>query len=162
TYLALSIWWAFLATGLFPALIIEFPRLAWPEFALSLFNLTLYTLLILLTLTALMRARELYADARSFIWHEDLDGLTTLLHMLKPVPRWRLLFSPHPAPSRRQQLVEKTDEMFRFGTWEAFGVGLASTFMLLPLLFLVAYLLGLPGQESKITESRLWWSLFLA
>jgi hypothetical protein len=32
--------------------------------------------------------------------------------------------------------------MFRFGTWDAFGVGLASTFMLMPLLLLTAYLLA--------------------
>ena len=136
TYLALSIWWAFLATGLLPYTLIDLRR---PQTALDLIllasDLTLLSLCVLLTRNAVLRARELYADARSFAWHRDTAGLAKVLARLNPVPRWRRLLSSHPAPARRRRLIEDTDEMFRFGAWDSFGVGLAagiSGFFLLP------------------------------
>lgn len=125
-YLTLSLWWAFLTTALLPYAVINLAqRPGVPDLILLAATAGALVLCVLLTRNAVLRARELYADARSLVWHRDAAGLARVLEGLRPIPRWRRLLSPHPAPSRRRRLAGDTDEMFRFGTWDAFGAGLA-------------------------------------
>ena len=152
-YLTLSIWWAFLATTMLPfaatTLYVALAR-AQPQYVSELIfdaaKFGLFALCVLPARNAVLRARELYADARSFAWHRDTMALAGVLDKLAPVPRSRRLLSPHPAPSRRQRLIEDTDEMFRFGAWDAFGVGLCAGFASDALLFLAMSLFGFPSE----------------
>ena len=152
-YLTLSIWWAFLATTMLPyAATTVYVALARAQsqyvsdLVVTAAQFGLFALCVLPARNAVLRARELYADARSFAWHQDAVALAGVLGALTPVPRSRRLLSPHPAPSRRQRLIEDTDEMFRFGAWDAFGVGLCAGFAGDAVLFLVMSLVGYPSE----------------
>jgi len=132
-YLTLSIWWAFLATALLPAAAAGVLYVDWARpqrealgTAILAIDTGLITSCILFVRNAVLRARELYADARSFAWHGDAAGLARVLSSLAPIPRSRRFISPHPAPSERQRLITDTDEMFRCGTWDSFGTGLSA------------------------------------
>src|SRR5215813_455722 len=62
--------------------------------------------LVFVTRNAMLRARELYADARASVWISDSDAMAAALSALRPVRGVRRLLSPHPDPAHRLRLLE--------------------------------------------------------
>lgn len=149
-YIAMALWWGFLLTAVPPYLFVELvsARSSFDaaDAAGLLVEATLITGIVLFTRNAVLRARELYADARSFAWCRDEATFTRIFAGLRPVKGMRRLFSPHPSPARRRRLLDDTDEMFRFGFWDAFGAGAAASFIWVTFEFLVGahFLQSLP------------------
>jgi Zn-dependent protease with chaperone function len=155
TYVTLSIWWAFLATALLPAAVagaltidLAGPQKELLGFAILATDVALVTLCILFARNAVLRARELYADARSFAWHRDMAGMTKVLTSLASIPRSRRFLSPHPAPSQRQRLLTDTDEMFRFGAWDSFGTGLSAGIATVSLVLVAVLFILVPSKSQ--------------
>jgi hypothetical protein len=127
--------------------------LAWRVLAL--------TALVYLTFAAVLRARELYADARTWGWEPAgvrrwLDAgahavsgrwlamlrpyLGRLLDIYHVVPiRWLTTFQFHPDLSERRRFLEDADRLFRVGFWDALGAGVGGTIALLHLVGLLMY-----------------------
>ena len=138
TYLALSVWWAFVATALLPSLTVTAMQpLTLPDIIITVTESGLLALCVLLTRNAVLRARELYADARSLTWHTDAEELTRVFGEMVPIPRLRRLLSRHPAPHRRQRLLANMDELFLFNAWDAFGIGSCAGLLGLFWMFLI-------------------------
>jgi Zn-dependent protease with chaperone function len=139
TYLSISIVLAFLTTALPVCVAVSLNHFGTMYDVLFLIaELCLLAACVLLPLKAVLRARELYADARSLEWHDGSAALAKVFARLKPVSRFHRLLASHPEPARRCRLIEDTDEMFRFGTWDALGIGVGAGFAA----FIVAGLSG--------------------
>ncbi len=104
-------------------------------------------LLIYLTLAAVVRSREFYADVRASTY-SDSQALSPLLEtVLKPkfsgwqitvisalerLPcfkrnHWQFAFLLHPDASERRHILRTTDRLFKLDSWAAFGTGIAAT-----------------------------------
>jgi Zn-dependent protease with chaperone function len=127
--LAVAVWRAFLATSLPPYLYVSVVDSNAFAGAFGLFQLTAITAVVLLTRNAVLRAREFYADARVVTWEPTSQGLARALERLEQSDGWMRFGSVHPASARRLRLLERTDELFRFSTWDAFGLGAATGFL---------------------------------
>lgn len=128
TYLTLSMEWAFAGTALLPYVVIDvvLARPGLPDLAILLAETALLAGLVILARNAVLRARELYADARSVTWQQDTEAFKRAIRRLPPMSEYRQLLSLHPAPSRRLRVLENTDEMFHFSSWDAVGIGAAT------------------------------------
>ncbi|MBD2211282.1 M48 family metalloprotease [Nostoc linckia FACHB-104] len=102
-------------------------------------------LLVYLTLTAVVRTREFYADVRASIHlrSDSLDQLLAKSHKFKhlnlqsafislleylPYFRhnpWKFALQFHPNSFERRKALERTDSLFQFNYWEAFATGIA-------------------------------------
>jgi Zn-dependent protease with chaperone function len=150
-YMTLALWWGFLLVALLPYLVVLASRKIDIGDAVPLTaEIMIVTGIVLLTRNAVLRARELYADARSFAWARDDAVFTRVLGGLLPIPGLRRLLSPHPDPTRRRRLLDNTDEMFRFSWWDALGAGVATSFiaMTFGLVALIGVLLSPPNSAS--------------
>ncbi len=125
TYYALAVWWAFLGLAVVPV-VASFAvrdlgyllRLGWRTAALAG--------LVGLTMAALLRTRELYADDRAAEW-----GSTAALDRLlgsQPEPRRRLphALNTHPPTQVRRALLADPDGMFSASGWAGFAAGIAA------------------------------------
>jgi Zn-dependent protease with chaperone function len=136
--LAMAVWWAFVITVLPPFFAVAISKpFDLIDNAYSLLRLVAFTALVLLTRNSVLRARELYADARASAY--ERDGLADVLKRLGPMARWRRFVSPHPLPARRLALLEQTDELFEFGKLDAFGLGAATGILALLTFFITAF-----------------------
>jgi Zn-dependent protease with chaperone function len=149
TMLALAVWRAFLITVL-PAYFGK--NVVGMEGVLDLVHPVMFAgiaLMTLLTRNGLLRVRELYADVRVSSWQRPEQGIARLLSVLAPVAKWRCLLSPHPSPPRRLDLLRSTDPLFRFGSWQALGLGAATGVLafLIPALFC-----GVMAAQSTIAR----------
>lgn len=126
TYFSVTTWYAFLFVALLPyaftllntsiGYVID---LGWRLFALGT--------VIYLTRSALLRAREVYADVRASVWDGPGGSLGRMLERLPgPLSRWRALLQSHPAPAERRSTLQDTRPLFELGFWEAVGTGLAA------------------------------------
>ncbi|MCK7625869.1 M56 family metallopeptidase [Streptomyces sp. RS10V-4] len=83
---------------------------------------------VVLTGTAVLRSRELYADARVAVWTGGAHALRRMLtaqqHLDRPGRRLPPALRPHPAAARRLAALSDTRLLFGFGPWEAFGLAL--------------------------------------
>jgi Zn-dependent protease with chaperone function len=129
TMLAVAVWRAFVATALPPYLYVSVMGSSAFEGAFGLFRLIAITSVVLLTRNAVLRARELYADARVVAWEQTSQGLARALERLAPADGGLRFGSVHPTSARRLRLLEQTDELFLFGAWDAFGLGAATGFL---------------------------------
>jgi hypothetical protein len=129
TYLSISVVLAFLATAMptYIAVNLNHYDSAY-DVPFEIAELCLVGACVLLPLKGVLRARELYADARSLAWHQDAATLAKVFATLELKPRGRRILSSHPAPARRRRLIDDTDEMFRFGTPDALGIGASAGF----------------------------------
>jgi Zn-dependent protease with chaperone function len=76
TYMALSLGWGFLLAALLPYLVVAVSRqMDVADAVVLLVEMAMAAGVVLLTLIAVLRARELYADARSFLWGRDEETL---------------------------------------------------------------------------------------
>lgn len=127
-YATLSIWWGYLAAGVVPYVLtwIDEPldslwKLAWRLLAL--------VAVVYLIRNAVLRAREVYADARAHAWDGFGEGLRRVVARLKPLPgpRWRSQVSVHPEPALRARALEDQRPLFSLGFWEALATGVTAT-----------------------------------
>ncbi|RCJ27321.1 hypothetical protein A6S26_12870 [Nostoc sp. ATCC 43529] len=104
-------------------------------------------LLVYLTLAAVVRSREFYADVRAsthpgstalnrvlttFLKPKHPGWQTSLISLLEHLPyfrrnHWQFAFQFHPNPSERCSTLEKTDRLFHIDFWVALGTGIAVT-----------------------------------
>jgi hypothetical protein len=139
TYMALALWWGFLLTALLPYLVV-LARLQMDvaDLVVLTLEMTIVAGIVLFTRNAVLRARELYADARSLAWARDEPAFARVFAGLPPIKGIRRSLSPHPDPARRRRLLDNTDEMFRVGAWDAFGAGTALSLIAMTLEFIAA------------------------
>jgi Zn-dependent protease with chaperone function len=143
TYFALATWQAFVALALVPYLL----SLVGQPFTWAVavtWRVLLLSALLFLTRNALLRTRELYADARAATWEGHSGALRRVLGALSPRslapgagaageegPAWRRRLRPllrlHPPPEERRQALDDPRRLFRLGFWEACGAGIATT-----------------------------------
>ena len=92
--------------------------LAWRGIALLVF--------VFLLRNAILRSRELYADARASVWDGRDGGLVRALASLSKGPSWpRTVWQTHPRREDRLELLATTDRLFRLSFWDAAGAGFA-------------------------------------
>ena len=128
TWLAVGAWWALVASALVPRVALQFwIPFRWIDVAATLVQVAAIAGLVFVTRNAMLRARELYADARASVWISDSDAMAAALSALRPVRGVRRLLSPHPDPAHRLRLLEATDPLFRAGFWDLLGVGAATS-----------------------------------
>jgi Zn-dependent protease with chaperone function len=144
TYLAISVWLAFAVAALLPlGVVLADQSLDW------ILNVGLRALafaaLIYLMRNAVLRAREIYADARAAAWEGPSGGLARVIEALPaPTARWRQLLDLHPDPRERRLILRETGRLFRAGYGEAFVTGLASMIVLPNVVLLVSLLTAQP------------------
>lgn len=90
-------------------------------------RIVLAVALVLLTLRAILRGREICADVRASTW-DGPDG--ALVRRLAALPRGRKrllsrLLSFHPDPTDRLEAIRRTDRLFQVGFWDAVATGIA-------------------------------------
>jgi hypothetical protein len=97
--------------------------------------------LVYLTLAAVLRIREVYADVRASAWDGPSGALGRVLSTQRSPDggRWRALRRFHPDPEQRRRAIIETDWLFRLGFWDAFATGV-TTMVAVPML---AFVLGL-------------------
>jgi Zn-dependent protease with chaperone function len=128
TWLAVGAWWALVASALVPRVALQFwIPFRWVDVAASVIQVAAITSLVFVTRNAMLRARELYADARASVWMSDSHAMAAALSALRPVRGLRRLLSPHPDPAHRLRLLAATDPLFRVGFWDLVGVGAATS-----------------------------------
>jgi Zn-dependent protease with chaperone function len=143
--LTMAVWGAFIVTVLPPLFVVVVAKpFDLVDNAYSLLRVVAFAAVVLLTRNAVLRARELYADARASVC--ELSGLASILEQLPPMARWRRFTSPHPLPARRRALLKQTDELFGFGMWDAFGLGSATGFSALLICFIGSYFIVGPDR----------------
>ncbi|MER5360077.1 M48 family metalloprotease [Streptomyces sp. NPDC002785] len=78
--------------------------------------------------SAVLRSRELYADARVAMWTRGAHSLRRLLAaqygVERTAPRRRLFRRTHPSAAQRLAALSDTRLLFGFSPWEAFGLAL--------------------------------------
>ena len=155
-YLALALWWGFLVAAMLPYLVVAASKqMDTADAVVLVVETSIVTGIVLLTRNAVLRARELYADARSLAWGRDEAAFTRVLSGLRPIQGLRRLLSPHPDPARRGRLLEDTDEMFRVGLWDAFGAGAAAS--LIAITF--AFVAGIGFLQARLESAGLLFAL---
>ena len=114
--------------------------------------------LVEFTCRSILRVREFYADVRatSFqgqgIQPEIRNALQNSLRPQSTISFWRGLWTYHPNPALRQQVLENPSRLLNLGAWTAFATGMVSSiaFFNIEALFLFA-LLGLaPSLLSRL------------
>jgi Zn-dependent protease with chaperone function len=163
TYLSLAAWWAFLVAAIVPNVIAsltsttDFASLA----AVMMIDLAVFGIVgcvAFILRNSVLRARELYADVRSFAWLRDEAALSLALDRLRPAVGLRRFASPHPDPTRRRRLAQDTEEMFRFGLWDAFGIGVIASYsslMFVEAVSFVTYLFPIEFLRAAASENFL-------
>jgi len=125
TYFATAIWQAFLLIAIIPYLVLDFSVVNLGSFI----DLITLTALVYLIRNSVLRARELYADARADIWDKQ-NALETVLASLPDQKRsmWQSL-KVHPAPSERLRMLNNSDGLFQSNFWVAVAIGMAFAIM---------------------------------
>lgn len=135
TYLAIATGAAFLVVVLVPytvGLVLRGAAGSW-DWVLHLgWRAVALALLVYLSLSAVLRAREFYADVRASLWDGPEGALRAVLGTQREavVARWlgwKRAFRTHPSPALRRRVLDDTRPLFRMGPWEALGAGVATT-----------------------------------
>ena len=135
TYFTVAVCWAFVGVALIPFFIAML--LDWDSslaFGVGWRALVLAGL-VYLTRSAVLRAREVYADVRASVGEGAEGALDRVLQNLaEPKParwreaipeRWRRALDVHPDPDERRAALRETSGLFEMGAWEAFVTGLS-------------------------------------
>jgi Zn-dependent protease with chaperone function len=159
TYLAIAVWWAFLGVAVVPTVLTTIGRYAYRALygppitadGLSVtfqagWRLAALALLVTLTRNAVLRTRELYADARAAAANAPLDGFERALGALAPdrvgwlgrssvhdwplVRRAREALMLHPDPAARRRALDDPAILLRLGPATAFGTGVVAALAL--------------------------------
>ena len=108
-------------------------------------RLAVVSMLVLLVRSAVLRARELYADARASLSGRAASGMQRLLEAMPDDGdrrSWRAALSVHPPASQRRRVLDDTTALFRFGIVEALATGAAAGIALASLASVFAALAG--------------------
>ncbi|MDQ3889655.1 MAG: M48 family metalloprotease [Actinomycetota bacterium] len=126
-YFTLATWWAFLAGAVAPYALTLLDEPIGYVFSLA-WRLAALVVLVYVIRNGVLRARELYADARAFAW-EGFAG--ALRRVLGSLPRRgglaRHLLGVHPDPEARVELLDDARPLFRIGFWESLTTGITAT-----------------------------------
>lgn len=125
TYYAISVWWAFASLAVLPVVVIfafrdisYLLRLGWRTAVLAG--------LVALTIAALLRAREIYADDRAAAWGSEA-ALDRLLAAQPATPqRWPRPLRTHPPAGVRRGLLRDPDGLFTASGWAAAAAGISA------------------------------------
>jgi Zn-dependent protease with chaperone function len=146
TYFAVAVSCAFVIAALIPFAFNLLGNSGAQRFLATVQAIAL-VLLIYLTLAAVVRAREFYADVRASTYPgaQALGSLlattlqptfstwqATTIAMLERLPyfkrhRWQFAFLLHPDAAERRHILATTDRLFFLDFWAAFGAGVAVT-----------------------------------
>ena len=122
TYFTLSVWWSFVTVALLPITVVLAVSDLQYVFRLG-WRMALLALLVLLVRNSVLRAREVYADARAAAWgsRADLDGLLAA----EPAPQGRRhrLLRLHPTVAQRRTLLADSDGLFATDVFVAAAAG---------------------------------------
>lgn len=148
TYYAMAVWWAFLGLAVAPVVVLfafrdlnYLLRLGWRTAALAG--------LVALTIAALLRVRESYADARAAEWG-SADSLDRLLASApRRVSRRPAPLRTHPDPAQRRHLLADPDGLYAGSGWAVFAAGIAGSTALASL-----------GNLASLVSSR--WAVVIA
>lgn len=135
SYLAQGIWLAFLLIALVPyglsSLLLPFGSSPVTLDAVQVgWQVATAALLVSLLYIAVLRSRELYADARVAATDEDGDALRRVIGTIQvsPVSRawahWWDALGHHPGPATRRRLLDDPGSLVSAGIGEAFAAGL--------------------------------------
>jgi Zn-dependent protease with chaperone function len=149
TYYAVSVWLAFLAVGLLPFVVVTVLSDAARYGLASSWRILLLAGLVYLTRNALLRSRELYADARAGITEPEA-ALATVLRRLSPIPRWRAGVGVHPSPELRLRALTDPVVVLRPALGEALALGVVTS-------VLYAAVTGLVTLVAELRPSVQWW-----
>jgi hypothetical protein len=167
TYFTISAGVAFVIAALFPLfvalLITKEPgsvvlHVLWRVLLLSIF---LYT-----TGAAVLRNRELYADARAALWDGPEGALSSKFEQSGTNPArasWKKLFELHPSHFERYQAIHEPYRVLKISSWELFcaGVAVAIAFhgiyfpLLLPIISLLSFV------QSSLLGPLWFYNIFL-
>ncbi len=126
-YFTLSTWWAFLAGAVAPYTLTLVDEPIAYVFSLA-WRLAALVVLVYVIRNGVLRARELYADARAFAWEGFAGALRRVLATLPRSPGpWRRLLGVHPDPAARVELLDDPRPLFRIGFWESLTTGVTAT-----------------------------------
>ncbi|MEO0455454.1 MAG: M48 family metalloprotease [Cyanobacteria bacterium P01_A01_bin.114] len=152
TYLAFAMGLAFVAIAFLPMVAVSVWSAVTQGVLADLWATTWRGLLLLLvmylTLAAVVRSREYYADLRAALWAPQNDRLTKLLgetlgpkasgwqtkllRLMQRVPwlhryGWDYALQFYPDPQYRTQILAHPDGLFQLNFWVALGMGLSMT-----------------------------------
>ncbi|MBX9362363.1 M48 family metalloprotease [Streptomyces sp. WAC04114] len=170
TYLTIAMWWSFVLSVvplmLFLAVAPQFLSGSgtdtgaglrdWPAAAPAAVSLGALTLLVYLTRNALLRARELHADAQAVRWSDPSDGvpLQALRAALRRETAGRFALARrywhhHPPPRQRIETMDDPRLLVRPRLWDSFCVGVVAAVIMENSRFTLANLM--PGALNLST-----------
>lgn len=128
TYFTIATWYAFLVGAVLPYALTLVDEPASYIFSLSWRLLALVALVYLIR-NAVLRAREVYADARAFGWDGFGGALRRVVAALPAADGrpWRSLLGVHPNPHDRVRSLDDPRPLFAIGFSEAFATGVTAT-----------------------------------
>lgn len=151
TYVALSLWYAFVAAAVLPLLVVELTEGTVLTFD-SLWRIAALSVLVYVTRNAVLRAREYYADAWAGAPEPARVALTGILRgrtRQRPSTLRRLL-GVHPDPGSRVRALKDTDNLFRPKLGDALAAGVLAGAAYPTVSFLLFLLV--PAHSALYTE----------
>ncbi len=126
TYYAAALWWSFCGLAVVPVVVLFATRdlgyvlrLGWRTLALAA--------MVALTVTALLRVREAYADARAAEWGSGPDIDRMLATAPDVASRRPPALRTHPTNSSRRAALADPDRLFTASGWAALAAGIAAS-----------------------------------
>ncbi len=133
TYFAVATTIAFCLTAIVPYFLLLLR-------SVIMFNSTLFALdmvlrtaimvaLVYLVFSAILRAREFFADVRAASSGSSSAALSHVVGAVKSAPpsRWRAIWSVHPSAEARRSVLAEPQRLLHMGFWEAFATGLVAS-----------------------------------
>ena len=144
TYFTVAIWHAFVLLALLPLALVLLTKPLASMWGLGARAAAL-GVLVYLTRNAVLRVREIYADARAARWDGATGALARVVASLPSLPqglsRWRRWFRLHPDPHTRTCALQDGAMLFRLNLAEVFATGMAATIALQNVEFLLSLLI---------------------
>lgn len=168
TYLTMSIWWSFVAVALVPMVAVTLDPwlfsapLRWhvPGIASPItlaVALLLLTGLGYLTRNAILRVREIHADARVVADTGTSHGsaLRDVVQALRPTARWSALTGTHPTRERRLRALKDPEDTLTPKSWPLFVAGMATAMIAVNLRFIVSQAIPTPAVTGFVATGMM-------
>ncbi|MEX2551723.1 MAG: M48 family metalloprotease [Actinomycetota bacterium] len=125
TYLANSLWYAFILLAIIPFLLV---KVIGDGLTLGVgWRLAVLTALVFVVRNAILRARELYADVRASIWDGPAGRLAEVVTNLGTARRRTGFTLFHPSSSSRAAAMSDPGRLMPLSPWDALSAGLTAT-----------------------------------